>query len=213
MPLVVLSRSATEPPNSLPRVPQQCSGRSAAVLPLEAVTNLQQSPSVTQRRNFHFVSMATAKFKQHFHAPHSHRLFRSNSSNVVNEPPVDQAQRQKEKDFLCCYECNQAPLSPHQISDAPHNKEVGTASKNLRVGDFELIKTIGTGVTHYRPLAVNLCLCYMKLMQAIRHLCKGVAHLSGRFAQGRPESLCIENPAQDRQYDPGLPECAHADIH
>ncbi|KAL9130150.1 MAG: hypothetical protein Q9217_001585 [Psora testacea] len=89
--------------------------------------------------------MATAKFKQHFHAPHGHRLFRSNSSNVANEPPIDEEQRQKEKDFICCYKCNQDPLSPSQISAAPRNKEVGTASKNLRVGDFELIKTIGTG--------------------------------------------------------------------
>ncbi|KAL9103192.1 MAG: hypothetical protein Q9163_001758 [Psora crenata] len=142
---MLISRSHTEPLNtSLPRV-QQCRGRTPTVLPLEAVNNLKDSPSVTPRRSFHLVSMATAKFKQHFHAPHGHRLFRSNSSNIITEPPIDEEQRQKEKDFICCYECNRVPLSPRQISSDPHNKEVGTASKNLRVGDFELIKTIGTG--------------------------------------------------------------------
>ncbi|KAL9633987.1 MAG: hypothetical protein Q9164_004362 [Protoblastenia rupestris] len=152
MPLMVISRSNTEP---LPQL-QQCRGRTPAVLPLEAVTNLQQSPSLTPRRSFHLVSMATAKFKQHFHAPHGHRLFRNNSSNVVNEPPINEEQRQKERDFICCYECNHDPLSPREISAAPGNKEVGTASKNLRVGDFELIKTIGTGMTHLCTTKVNV---------------------------------------------------------
>ena len=104
--------------------------------------------------------MATAKFKQHFHHPHGpHRLFRSNSSNLITDHPVNEEERQKERDFLCCYECNQAPLSPSEISDAPRNKEVGTASKNLRVGDFELIKTIGTGNLHQPFLLLRLVLC------------------------------------------------------
>lgn len=133
-----LHRSNTEP----------CRVRSTAVLPLEAVTNLAASPSIIPRRtSLQRVKMATAKFKQHFHAPHGHRLFRSNSSNIVNEQPIDEVQRQKEKDFISCYECNHAPLDPSQIEDTPRNKEVGFASKQLRVGDFDLIKTIGTG-TH-----------------------------------------------------------------
>ena len=157
MPLL-LHRSQTEP---FPRAPfQQCAARSQPVLPLEAVTNLQQSPSVVPRRSSHLIEaarMATAKLKQHFHHPHGpHRLFRTNSSNLVGEHPVDEHERQKERNFLCCYECNQAPLSPGEISDAPQNKEVGTASKNLRIGDFELMKTIGTGISppHTLPCRV-----------------------------------------------------------
>ena len=147
MPLV-LHRSHTEPFPKLP--PSQYGVRTPPVLPLDAVTNLQQSPSVVPRRSSHLIEaarMATAKLKQHFHHPHGpHRLFRTNSSNLVAEHPIDEQERQKERNFLCCYKCNHDPLSPKEISDAPQNKEVGTASKNLRIGDFELIKTIGTGI-------------------------------------------------------------------
>ena len=121
---------------------RQC--RSPAALPPEAVANLEASPSIIPRRTS-FVRMATAKFKQHFHAPHGHKLFRSNSSNIVNEKPIDEEQKKKEKDFISCYECNGPSLSPDQIADAPRNKEVGCASKQLRVADFDLLKTIGTG--------------------------------------------------------------------
>ena len=61
------------------------------------------------------------------------------------EKPIDEEQKQKEKNFIACFECNGPPLSPSQIAENPRSKEVGAASKQLRVGDFELIKTIGTG--------------------------------------------------------------------
>lgn len=119
----------------------------SATLPLEALTqHLHTSPSVIARRtSLQRMRMATAKLKQHFHAPHGHRLFRSNSSNVIDRP-IDEEQRQKERHFISCFECNSAPLSPREIEDDPRNKELGFASKQLRVGDFQLIKTIGTGM-------------------------------------------------------------------
>lgn len=120
--------------------------RSTAVLPPEAIENLENSPSILPRRlSLLRVKMATAKFKSHFHAPHGHRLFRTNSSNNFSEKPIDEEEKQKEKDFIACFECNGPPLTPSQIAENPRNKEVGVASKQLRVGDFELIKTIGTG--------------------------------------------------------------------
>lgn len=124
--------------------PERC--RSTAVLPPEAIANLENSPSIIPRRlSLLRIKMATAKFKSHFHAPHGHKLFRSNSSNLANEKPIDEEQKQKEKNFIACFECNASPLSPSQIAENPRNKEVGAASKQLRVGDFDLIKTIGTG--------------------------------------------------------------------
>ena len=120
--------------------------RSNAVLPTDAVLNLENSPSIIPRRlSLQRVKMATAKFKSHFHAPHGPKLFRTNSSNHVSERPVDEEQKKKEKDFIACFECNGPPLTPDQIAEKPRSKEVGCASKQLRVGDFELIKTIGTG--------------------------------------------------------------------
>ena len=120
--------------------------RTGAVLPAEAIANLENSPSILPRRlSLLRVKMATAKFKQHFHAPHGHKLFRANSSTNVTEKPIDEEQKQKEKDFISCYECNGPPLTPDEIAENPRSKEVGLASKQLRVGDFDLIKTIGTG--------------------------------------------------------------------
>ncbi len=125
-------------------LPERC--RSTAVLPPEAIANLENSPSIIPRRlSLLRIKMATAKFKSHFHTPHGHKLFRTNSSNLVNEKPIDEEQKQKEKNFIACFECNGPPLSPSQIAENPRSKEVGAASKQLRVGDFELIKTIGTG--------------------------------------------------------------------
>ena len=135
------------PPNNR-SLTQGC--RSAAVLPPEAVANLENSPSILPRRlSLQRVKMATAKFKSHFHAPHGHHLFRSNSSNSVYDKPIDEEERQKEKDFIACFECNGEPFEPSEVAESPRNKEVGAPSKQLRVGDFELMKTIGTGTSTY----------------------------------------------------------------
>ena len=126
--------------------------RTGAVLPPEAIANLENSPSILPRRlSLLRVKMATAKFKSHFHAPHGPKLFRTNSSNNFSEKPIDEEQKQREKDFISCYECNGPPLSPSQIAENPRRKEVGLASKQLRVGDFDLIKTIGTGESTIKP--------------------------------------------------------------
>lgn len=37
------------------------------------------------------------------------------------------------------------PLSPGSIAEDPRNKKLGMSSKTLRVQDFELLKTLGTG--------------------------------------------------------------------
>ena len=154
---MVSSTDPTEPEDSATLQPlyrDRERSHTAPPLPLEAIKNLQSAPAIVSRRtSLQRVKMATAKLRQHFHAPHGHRLFRSNSSNVTPQQPVDEEQHQKEKDFISCYECNSAPLSPNQIEDAPRNKEVGFASKQLRVADFQLIKTIGTGERLPRGLA------------------------------------------------------------
>ena len=163
--------------------------RTGAVLPAEAIANLENSPSILPRRlSLLRVKMATAKFKSHFHAPHGHKLFRANSSNNFSEKPIDEEQKQREKDFISCYECNGPPLTPDQIAENPRSKEVGLASKQLRVGDFELIKTIGTGglFTHLSTLMTD-CLC-----QALF-----VKHHIGTFA--RVWLACLAGTAKEGQ--------------
>lgn len=139
--------------------------------------------------------MATAKFKSHFHAPHGHKLFRSNSSNNFPEKPIDEEQKQKEKDFIACFECNGTPLSPAQIAEDPRNKEVGLASKQLRVGDFNLIKTIGTGEIVYHPTFEDT----LTYIYSPRHFCEGMVDMPSWFSERGPEGVRIEDTSQGRQ--------------
>lgn len=62
----------------------------------------------------------------------------------------DQMAHDEDRLFLSSYEKNQQkqkPLTPAQINTDPEKKELGYSSKHLRLDDFELIKTLGTG-TH-----------------------------------------------------------------
>lgn len=166
--------------------------RSTAVLPPEAIANLENSPSIIPRRlSLLRIKMATAKFKSHFHAPHGHKLFRTNSSNLANDKPIDEEQKQKEKNFIACFECNGPPLSPSQIAENPRSKEVGVASKQLRVGDFELIKTIGTG-------KVAPDIRKSKLIHLSRYLCACMAVSFSRVSKGGTKSFRSEDTPQGR---------------
>ena len=151
-------------PHTLP--PRPCiRPRATTVLPTSEslnITKLENAPGIVPRRTSFFslhptVKMAAERFKNKIKAPHGHHLFRSNSSNL-SESPVDEEGRQKERHFIECYECNSLVLTPEQIDDAPKNKEVGASSKQLRVGDFELIKTIGTGMDCYHYVVRCKCL-------------------------------------------------------
>lgn len=138
-------------PHALPRQP--CvRARSATVLatvePLN-INKLENAPGIVPRRTSFFsihpsVKMAAERFRNKIKAPHGHHLFRSNSSNL-SEVPIDEDGRKKERHFIECYECNSTALTPDQIDESPKTKEIGASSKQLRIGDFELIKTIGTG--------------------------------------------------------------------
>ena len=91
--------------------------------------------------------MAAAAIKNLAHG-HGPKLLRSNSK--FGQPkPIDPEEQEKEKNFIERFTENPRPLSPHQISQDPRNKELGCASRQLRVQDFKLLKTIGTGWAVY----------------------------------------------------------------
>src|SRR5438105_1854542 len=56
---------------------------------------------------------------------------------------------QREKEFVISFAVNQKPLLPSAIAEDPRNKKLGGQSRKLRVTDFELVRTLGTGA---RPL-------------------------------------------------------------
>ena len=147
MPLLALHRTQTDP--LLRKSPQQCSPiGSPSLLPDATLQQLAHSTSLVQsRRNTHLFDaarMATAKFKNHLHGHHAPRLFRHNS---YTQAPVNEEQRQKEREFICCFDCNSAPLTPNEICESNKGKELGCTSKNIRIEDFDLLKTIGTGTS------------------------------------------------------------------
>jgi hypothetical protein len=55
--------------------------------------------------------------------------------------------RQDEKDFVAHYEERQQIVSPERIEHDSANKKLGFSSRKLRVADFELMKTLGTGIS------------------------------------------------------------------
>ena len=192
-------------PHSLP--PQPCARpRSSTVLPSTEALNLsklENAPGIVPRRTSFFsihpsVKMAAERFKNKIKAPHGHHLFRSNSS-TLSETPVDEEGRQKERHFIECYECNSLHLTPEQVDETPKNKEVGASSKQLRVGDFELIKTIGTGtISLYRGFLSIVNASLISCNRNIRSsLARTVVGLLQR--QGPTKSLRLENTSEDRQ--------------
>ena len=96
--------------------------------------------------------MATAVVHKLLHHDHSNR----ESSPQPNQMPspvqndqdpaaVDPA-RDKEKRMLAQWEEVKRPLSPAQIPIDANQKMVGHSSQVLRQEDFELVKTLGTGM-------------------------------------------------------------------
>jgi len=56
--------------------------------------------------------------------------------------------RDAEKDRLAAWEADKRTLEYDQILVDPNRKPVGHSSKVLRREDFDLMKTLGTGVSH-----------------------------------------------------------------
>ena len=76
------------------------------------------------------------------HSSHSHRKRDSNPQQLTKTPTQESAQDEKEHEFekrqLAEWEDHKRPLSPSE-------KLVGHSAKHLRLEDFELLKTLGTG--------------------------------------------------------------------
>lgn len=84
--------------------------------------------------------MATASLKHG-----AHKLLGHNKPAASDSSPFDSAKCQQEKQNISDHCENAKPLPPDQIATSPRNKVLATSSKNLRIQDFELIKTLGTG--------------------------------------------------------------------
>lgn len=79
---------------------------------------------------------------------HSRMLHRSSVDGKKDKD--DPAEHQKEKDFIIDFERHPEPLSPDHIAEDPKHKKLGHSSHQLKIEDFQLIKTLGTGES--RPI-------------------------------------------------------------
>lgn len=95
--------------------------------------------------------MAAAAIKNLAHG-HGQKFLRSNSKASSQPKLIDHEQQEKEKHFIAGFTELTRPLSPHQIAKDPRNKELGVTSRQLTLKDFELLKTIGTGLDTSKAL-------------------------------------------------------------
>jgi hypothetical protein len=78
---------------------------------------------------------------------------------------------EEEMDFISQWEEEKRPLSPSQITMEPAQKRVGHSSHHLRLDDFELIKTLGTGAWNVSFRQYN-----RMLIDWDRHICTSMAY-------------------------------------
>jgi protein kinase A len=92
-----------------------------------------------------FAEMATAVL-------HSHH---GSSATSSNDNMAETAEHDKQ--FVAHFD-QQHPLPPSEVQQDPRNKELGRSSKGLSVHDFELVRTLGTG----------MCYCLLAFSSVVR---------------------------------------------
>ena len=88
--------------------------------------------------------------------------------------------KQDEKNFIVHYGEKQEIVPPEKIEDDERKQELGFSSRKLRVTDFELIKTLGTGAS--RPQLGNYT---YKADVLDRHIRKSMVDTSCKSERGR----------------------------
>jgi len=71
---------------------------------------------------------------------------KSQNSKSTNTEEKHEKEDRGIPDAIADYKAITRPLSPHSIAQDTRKKNLGKASPGLQVKDFELIKTLGTGM-------------------------------------------------------------------
>ena len=102
--------------------------------------------------------MAAAALKNHIAriAFHDHNHGNKKQDNAQDSADQgDTSSRQNEKQFIVNWEEEKGVLEANEISVDPELKRLGHSSSSLRVGDFNLIKTLGTGTNMSCAISMN----------------------------------------------------------
>ena len=104
--------------------------------------------------------MAAAAATQMMFRPLQDHILGSNAPPLRQHTPQpsDKAEEEetREREFVAHYKDHGQVLSEAQIAQDPRDKELGKTSSTLRCDDFELIKTLGTGMRS-TPEIVEVC--------------------------------------------------------
>lgn len=87
--------------------------------------------------------MAAAAMHAHLPSTGGIPILGSNAPARSGSAPGER--REEEKAFVAQFDNEPRSLSPKLIAEDPKNKKLGISSKKLRLQDFELLKTLGTG--------------------------------------------------------------------
>src|SRR5438046_5606071 len=89
--------------------------------------------------------MSSAAKVQHARPPNSSQHLKASAMMSTGGDRMRFSAHQREKEFVSSYAGNQKPLAPSRITEDPKSKKLGGQSRKLRVTDFELVRTLGTG--------------------------------------------------------------------
>ena len=91
----------------------------------------------------HQILAMAAAFKHLKAQAHAHPIHGNKKSSKL--PPVNEEQRDKEKRFILDYDSHTQSAEPNQNNSDTKRTQLGASSKQLRIQDFELVSTLGTG--------------------------------------------------------------------
>jgi len=112
-----------------------------------------------------------------------------------SDEPCSEEKHQEEKDFVAHYAEQHEILAPEEVQQDPRNKDLGRSSRGLNVHDFNLIRTLGTGM---RSLLYRQCgVSGGAMLTRNRDLREGMACEPGETSRGgQRQSICAEGTAE-----------------
>lgn len=124
----------------------------------------------------------------------AHPIHSSKRNSQYRPPPVNEEQKEREKRFILDFQNKNAFACPDTNTSDVKGKGLGAASKQLRIQDFELVKTLGTG-----RLRRGSCRFEVLRLSLPRYFCASMAFaLQGTNDGVQKQSLRAEDPSQGR---------------
>lgn len=150
-------------------------------------SSIQPTPTFTFTSSMGFATKAGQMATAALHS-HSHQRTPSAAEMAIIT--------QEEKHFVAQFSEQQHVLPPEEVQQDPRNKDLGRSSKGLSVRDFELVRTLGTGM----PACAEQ-LEGQWLIPLYRNVCARVACEAGECRQGRlRQGLRAQSPAESGRF-------------